>query len=51
MALLRSDLPLNKDVSARFLPWIVAFMVYLAALALAIAMGLDGIIGHWRAGS
>jgi cell division transport system permease protein len=50
MALLRSDLPLNKDVSARFLPWIVAFMVYLAALALAIAMGLDGIIGHWRAG-
>jgi cell division transport system permease protein len=50
MALLRSDLPLNKDVSARFLPWIVAFMVYLAALALAVAMGLDGVVGHWQAG-
>ncbi|MBX6323676.1 MAG: cell division protein [Rhodospirillaceae bacterium] len=50
MALLRSDLPLNKDLSARFLPWIVAFMVYLAALALAIAMGLDGVIGRWEAG-
>lgn len=50
MALLRSDLPLNKDASGRFLPWIIAFMVYLAALALAIGMGLDGVIGRWQAG-
>jgi cell division transport system permease protein len=50
MALLRSDLPLNKDASARFLPWIIAFMVYLAALALAIGMGVDGVIGRWEQG-
>lgn len=50
MALLRSDLPLNKDASGRFLPWIIAFMVYLAALALAIGMGLDSVIGRWQAG-
>jgi cell division transport system permease protein len=50
MALLRSDLPLNKDASGRFLPWIIAFMVYLAALALAIGMGVDGVIGRWQAG-
>jgi cell division transport system permease protein len=50
MAILRSDLPLNRDASGRFLPWIIAFMVYLAALALAIGMGLDGVIGRWQAG-
>lgn len=50
MALLRSDLPLNKDASGRFLPWIIAFMVYLAALAVAIGMGLDTVIGRWQAG-
>jgi hypothetical protein len=34
MGLLRSDLPLGGDGSARFLPWIIGCMVYLAALAL-----------------
>ena len=29
------DLPLERDGSGRFLPWIVALMVYIAALALA----------------
>jgi cell division transport system permease protein len=31
----RLDLPLDRDGSGRFLPWIVALMVYLASLALA----------------
>jgi cell division transport system permease protein len=31
----RLDLPLDRDGSVRFLPWIVALMVYLASLALA----------------
>jgi cell division transport system permease protein len=29
---LRLDIPLRQDASARFLPWIVALMVYLAAM-------------------
>ena len=28
---LRLDLPLRQDASGRFLPWIIALMVYLAA--------------------
>jgi hypothetical protein len=31
----RSDLPLERDASRRFLPWLVALNVYLAVLALA----------------
>jgi len=41
------DLPLNKDQSSRFLPWIVALMVYLAALSLAVALTVGGIIDRW----
>ena len=45
----QSDLPLQRDGSGRFLPWIVALMVYLAALALAGMMALHGMIGRWDA--
>jgi cell division transport system permease protein len=48
MGLLRSDLPLGGDGSARFLPWIIGCMVYLAALALAATMGAGRIADHWR---
>ena len=48
MALLRSDLPLGGDGSARFLPWIIGCMVYLAALALAATMGSDRLADRWR---
>src|SRR5262245_30195236 len=48
MALLRSDLPLGGDGSARFLPWIIGCMVYLAALALAATMGADHLADRWR---
>lgn len=45
-----SDLPLEKDTSNRFLPWIIAFMVWLAALALAGAMAFSTAVGSWSAG-
>jgi cell division transport system permease protein len=48
MGLLRSDLPLGGDGSARFLPWIIGCMVYLAALALAATMGADRMADRWR---
>jgi len=31
-------LPLSRDASSRFLPWLIAFMVWLAAMALALVM-------------
>ncbi len=43
------DLPLGGDVSARFLPWIIGFMVVLAALASAAAMVLSRTESGWRA--
>ena len=48
MGLLRSDLPLGGDGSARFLPWIIGCMVYLAALALSATMGADRLADRWR---
>lgn len=45
----RSDLPLGKDVSTRFLPWIIGAMVYLAALAVAGTLAMGQITGGWRA--
>lgn len=50
MGLLRSDLPLGRDAAGRFLPWIVALTVYLAALAVAGAMAAGGLAERWRAG-
>ncbi|WP_119461434.1 FtsX-like permease family protein [Rhodospirillaceae bacterium SYSU D60014] len=50
MSFLRSDLPLNQDASGRFLPWIIGFMVYFAALALAATMALDEALSRWQAG-
>src|ERR1700690_754285 len=43
----QSDLALERDGSGRFLPWIIALMVYLAALAIAGMMALHGTIGRW----
>jgi cell division transport system permease protein len=48
MRLLRIDLPLGGDASARFLPWIIGCMVYLAALALAATMATDRLAERWR---
>ncbi|HEY4134936.1 MAG TPA: FtsX-like permease family protein [Alphaproteobacteria bacterium] len=46
----RSDLPLRGDASRRFLPWLVALNVYLAALALAGLMALGDAVSTWDKG-
>jgi cell division transport system permease protein len=43
----RLDIPLNRDSSVRFLPWIIALMVYLAGLALAGTLVLQAALEHW----
>ena len=45
-----ADLALDADPANRYLPWIVALMVYLAALALAGAMVLGSSAGRWHSG-
>jgi cell division transport system permease protein len=42
------DLPLERDESGRFLPWIIAFTVFLAVLALAAAVVLARAGETWR---
>ncbi len=46
----RSDLQLERDSLGRFLPWLIAFMVYLSVLALAGMLALDDIAGRWDRG-
>ena len=46
----KSDVPFHNDASRRFVPLIVAAMVYLAALALAGAMAIGGTVERWSAG-
>lgn len=43
----RLDIPLNRDSSVRFLPWIIALMVYLAGLALAGMLVLNTALQSW----
>lgn len=47
MLLRRSEIALDKDDSNRFLPWMIAFMVFLAALSVAGFMILDTIAGSF----
>lgn len=44
----RSDLPVARDSSGGFLPWLVALMVFLAAMATTGAMGLTSMIERWN---
>ena len=46
----RRDLPLDRDGSGRFLPWLIALMVYLACLALAGAIMLSDASARWQSG-
>jgi cell division transport system permease protein len=46
----RSDLPLNEDTLGRFLPWLIAFMVFLSALALAGMLVLNDAVARWDTG-
>lgn len=43
----RADLPFEQDQATRFVPWIVALMVFLGALALAAATAVGGAIDGW----
>ena len=45
-----SDLPLDRDASVRFLPWLVAFMVYLAALSATAALTMNKVVMRWDQG-
>lgn len=46
----RLDIPFDRDGSARFLPWLIALMVYLAALALSGALALEHALARWDRG-
>jgi cell division transport system permease protein len=46
----RSDLPLDRDALSRFLPWLIAFMVFLAVLAMAGVLVLNTIAARWDKG-
>ena len=41
-------LPLGADASSRFLPWTIAVMTFLAALALAGAMAMGSATARWK---
>ena len=43
----RSDLPLSDDSTGAYLPWLVAPMVFLSAVALAGVFILNTLIGSW----
>ncbi len=43
-------MPLEREALNRFLPWLIAFMVYLAVLALAGVMVLDTLAARWDSG-
>jgi cell division transport system permease protein len=43
----RSDLPLAGDATSRFLPWLIAPMVFLAAVALAVSFCLTSLVARW----
>lgn len=45
-----SDIPLNADPSGRFVPWIVALMVYLATISLTVAFVVSSLINRWDDG-
>ncbi len=47
----RSDLALERDAVDRFLPWLVAFMVFLAVLAFAVAGTVHDAAGRWDRGA
>src|SRR5437763_16351770 len=42
-----SELPLEGDEAARFLPWLIAVMVFLASLALAASLAIEGTAERW----
>jgi len=47
----RADIPFDRDDSGRFLPWLIALMVFHAALALAVSLTVSAVADQWRAGA
>lgn len=45
---MRTDLPLDRDSTARFLPWIIGFMVYLAMIAATVALLVERAADRWQ---
>ncbi|CCQ74744.1 ABC transporter permease [Magnetospira sp. QH-2] len=50
MSVRRTDLPLDRDGIGKFLPWLIAFMVFLAALTLAGALTMERLAARWDQG-
>ena len=46
----RTDLALDRDASGRFLPWVIAVMVFMAMLSLAGSMVLQSSTRNWQSG-
>lgn len=46
----RDDIPLRRDGTARFLPWLIAPTVYLAAIAIGFMLALNGALQQWDRG-
>lgn len=46
----RSDIPLDKDAHSQFLPWLIAFMVFLSVLAVAGMLTLELAARKWDQG-
>src|SRR5919109_568793 len=44
----RTDLPLDRDTTARFLPWIIGFMGDLAMIAATVALLVDHVTQRWQ---
>ena len=44
------DILLRRDGTARFLPWLIAPTVYLATIALAFMLALNGVLQEWDRG-
>jgi len=44
------DLPLDSDPGTRFLPWLIAFMVYLAALSVIATSIMQSVSTRWERG-
>jgi cell division transport system permease protein len=47
---LRSDLPLDRDAAAGFLPWIIGFMTFLCVITVAASLTVERVAERWRQG-
>ena len=43
----RTDLPLEKDTNGRFLPWLIALMVFLTVISFGVLLALNSVASRW----